>query len=222
MAVGQLWTFREGATSMSKKTGSPPRNGRKYMMAMVLGTAISALGVSQARAAVPSADASLQAVGDLSRYCTVCWRNARIPPDCWGDCTQEVFSRLLQRVRPGTWDTVLSGEGEERREFLRAIDAVKKRTQRGLRRSSNLVGVVADPHGRHERELADDREAVARAADVVLSPRQRQVLRLSFEGWSVQDIAGELHIPAERVSDEKYKAVRKLRDHLCRAVGERA
>jgi hypothetical protein len=37
---------------------------------------------------------------------------------------------------------------------------------------------------------------------------------MSFEGWTVQDMAGELGIPAERVSDEKYKAIRKLRQHL--------
>jgi hypothetical protein len=29
-------------------------------------------------------------------------------------------------------------------------------------------------------------------------------------------MAAELKLPAERVSDEKYKAVRKLRAHLCR------
>jgi RNA polymerase sigma factor (sigma-70 family) len=201
---------------MNKKTGSPPRTGRKYMMAMVLGTAISALGASQARASA-APDSTLRAVGDMSRYCTVCWRNARIPADCWGDCTQEVFSRLLQRLGPGAWAAVLGREGEERREFLRAIDAVKKRTQRGLKRSTNLVGVVPDPRGRQERDLADEREAVARAADEVLSVRQRHILRLSFEGWSVQDIAGELQLPAERVSDEKYKAVRKLRERLCPA-----
>ena len=199
---------------MEQKPTSPPRPRRNYMVAMVLGTAISALGASHARANARPDGTAVQAVGDLSRYCTACWRNARIPADCWGDCTQEVFSRLLQRVEPGAWSTVLSGEGEERREFLRAIDAVKKRTQRGLKRSTNLVGVVADPRDRQERELADEREIVDRAADAVLSPRQQRILRLSFEGWSVQDIARELDTPAERVSDEKYKAIRKLRAHL--------
>jgi RNA polymerase sigma factor (sigma-70 family) len=202
--------------SMDSQAKPSPRPKRKYVMAMVLGTALSALGASPAHTA-PAPDATLQAVGDLSRYCTVCWRNARIPADCWGDCTQEVFSRLLQRVSPAAWNAVLSGEGDERREFLRAIDAVKKRTQRSLRRSTGLVGVVADTRDRHERALADEREAVARAAGEVLSSRQRRILLLSFEGWSVQDIAGELHLPAERVSDEKYKAIRKLREHLCRA-----
>jgi RNA polymerase sigma factor (sigma-70 family) len=125
-----------------------------------------------------------------------------------------VLCRLLQRVEPRSWGAVLGREGEERREFLRAIDAVKKRTQRGLRRSTNLVGTPADPRGGRDRVLADDREVVERAAEAVLSPRQRRILCLSFDGWSVQDIASDLELPAERVSDEKYKAIRRLRQHL--------
>jgi DNA-directed RNA polymerase specialized sigma24 family protein len=184
------------------------------MMAMVLGTALSALGASQAYSATSS---TLDAVGDLSRYCTACWRNARIPPDCWNDCTQEVLSRLLERVSPDHWNTVLGSEGDDHREFIRAIDAVKKRTQRGLKRFTSLVGVPADPRGDGERRRADDREAVEHAASQVLSQWQQRILQLTFEGWSVQAIAGELQIPAERVSDEKYKAVRRLREHLCQA-----
>ena len=40
---------------------------------------------------------------------------------------------------------------------------------------------------------------------------------MSFEGWSVKDIAEELQTPAERISDEKYKAVCKLRERLQRS-----
>ena len=42
---------------------------------------------------------------------------------------------------------------------------------------------------------------------------------MSFEGWSVQEMAEELRLPAERVSDEKYKAIRKLREHLAEQEG---
>ena len=48
----------------------------------------------------------------------------------------------------------------------------------------------------------------------MLSERQQRIVRLSFEGWSVHEIAAELRTPPERVSDEKYKAIRKLRDRL--------
>ncbi len=74
--------------------------------------------------------------------------------------------------------------------------------------------VVADRHDLYERRLADDREAVQQAAAEVLSARQQRILQLSFEGWLVQDIAAKLGLPPERVSDEKYKSVRKLRAHF--------
>jgi RNA polymerase sigma factor (sigma-70 family) len=182
------------------------------MAAMVLGTALSALGPTGLATAAP--EATMRAVTDMSRYCTTCWRNARLHPDCWTDCTQEVFSRLLERVTPDSWDRVLQAEGEERREFLRAIDTVKKRTQRSRKYAGGEMEQVADPRDRHDSRLADEREAVRHAAEEVLSRRQQRIVQLSFEGWSVHEIADELRLPPERVSDEKYKAVRKLREHL--------
>jgi RNA polymerase sigma factor (sigma-70 family) len=178
--------------------------------AVVLGTALSALGTSAASAA----PANQRAITDISRYCTACWRNARLPADYWNDCTQEVFHRLLERVQPSAWSHVLTDEGEERREFLRAIDAVKKRTQRGQKRTVALGGEVPDCLDARERCRADERDEVCQAAAAVLTPRQQQILQMSFEGWSVHEIAGKLNLPAERVSDEKYKAVRRLREHL--------
>src|SRR5208282_6300107 len=95
-----------------------PRSGRRrYMVAMVLGTALSALGAS-AGVAAEAPEASSRAVADISRYCTTCWRNAHLHPDCWNDCTQEVFSRLLERVDPEDWCDLLQSEGTNRREFF--------------------------------------------------------------------------------------------------------
>jgi RNA polymerase sigma factor (sigma-70 family) len=198
---------------------NPRRAGQRYLVAMVLGTALTALGSTPAaRADVP--DGARRAVGDISRYCSACWRNARLPADRWTDCTQEVFSRLLERVDPESWERVLREEGEERREFLRAIDAVKKRTQRSRKWVPGLVELAADRREAQERRLAEDREAVREAARV-LSTRQQRVLELSLDGWSVHDIAGHLRLPAARVSDEKYKAIRKLRDRLAPDPAER-
>ena len=39
-------------------------------------------------------------------------------------------------------------------------------------------------------------------------------MSMSFEGCPVQDIARALSVSPDRVSDEKYKAIRKLRDHF--------
>ena len=51
-------------------------------------------------------------------------------------------------------------------------------------------------------------------ADAVLSDRQQQILRMVCEGHTVADIASELALSPERVSDEKYKAIRKLRAYF--------
>jgi len=179
----------------------------RMMAAMVLGTALSAFGP-------PAQATSTQTVNDLSRYCTACWRNARLPADCWPDCTQEVFTRLLERIPAHDWGSLLRVEGEERREFLRAIDAVKKRVQRGRKWSPYPAESVADHRPEADGLRAELNEELRRAADELLSDRQRLIIQRSIEGYTVQDIAGQLDIGPERVSDEKYKAIRKLRSHL--------
>jgi RNA polymerase sigma factor (sigma-70 family) len=193
---------------------------RHYVAAMVLGTALSALG-SGTVAAAPASEISPGDINHLDRYCTACWRNAHLPVDRWADCTQEVFRRLLDRVEPAGWSQLLAREGDERRELIRAIDAVKKSTIRQSKRTTPLLGVVADDRGAKEGSLTEDREAVERAADQVLSPRQQKILQLAFAGFSVQEIAQEMDLSPERISDEKYKAIRKLRDHF-RPVIEKA
>jgi RNA polymerase sigma factor (sigma-70 family) len=181
---------------------------RQYLVAMVLGTTLSAMG-----GAAPAAEVSDRAVMDVSRYCTTCWRNARLHPDAWNDCTQEVLCRLLERVSPGTWEQMLKTEGEERRELIRAVDAVKKRTQR-TRKHLDSVEMLPDRRDPEARRIQDDRQIVRDAASQVLSARQQRIVQMTLEGWSVHDMARRLHLPAARISDEKYKAVQKLRDYI--------
>ena len=150
----------------------------------------------------------------MSRYCTTCWRNARLHPDSWTDCTQAVFQRMLERVRLEAWSQVLGSEGEERREFLRAIDAVKKRCQRSRKASPGFIDQAPDVRWAQAQDRSEDWEIVWKAAGEVLTARQQRILQMSYEGWSVQEISEELAIGPERVSDEKYKAIRRLRDHL--------
>lgn len=183
------------------------RTRRPYLVAMVLGTALAAMGAERS-------EVSPRAISSISRYCTACWRNAHLPPDLWGDCTQEVLCRLLERVPAADWDQLLSGDSEERREFLRAIDAVKKRRQRERARSSNLTEVVCDNTDQRLRASLDEREAVQHAATEVLSTRQQRILQLICEGFSIAEIADELTLTPQRVSDEKYKAVHKLREYF--------
>jgi DNA-directed RNA polymerase specialized sigma24 family protein len=182
------------------------RSSRSLMVAVVLGTALTMGG--DATAATKSPD---QAITAISKYCTACWRNARLPEDRWGDCTQEVLTRLLQSVDREKWGSILAEETTERKEFLRAIDAVKKRTQRA-RKYAALTPDHAD--WRNTDDLRDRREALNLATKTVLSDRQKQIVELSATGWAIPDIAAKLGTTVDRVSDEKYKAIRKLRTHF--------
>jgi len=181
-------------------------------MAMVLGTALTALSPSLVNAEATAG--ANPAVADLSRYCTACWRNARLPIDTWDDCTQEVLCRLLRTVPMDSWQDTLRLESEGHRELVRAIDAVKKRTQRAKRWSSQSLELVPDGKESRLRDREDERATVQRAAKEVLTDRQQRIVQLSLDGWTVQEIGQKLELSAERVSDEKYKAIRKLRSEL--------
>jgi DNA-directed RNA polymerase specialized sigma24 family protein len=156
-------------------------------------------------------------VRDIQRYCTVCWRNARLDPILWDDCTQEVCCRLLGKARAGQLDLnlVLADDTPERRELVRAIDMVRKRVQRARRHHSLddrlTPGADLDQRERNRQELGEILEAARQA---VLTPRQDQIVELWTRGWSVPDISEEMNLPVARVSDEKYKALRKLERHL--------
>ena len=192
------------ATSLEPRR--PQRTGY-VAAAVILGAGLAGMAATPA-----TASADPRAINDISRYCTACWRNARLHPDSWADCTQEVFCRLLRTVPAAEWRQLLADEGEQRREFLRAIDAVKKRTQRA-RRSVQLSEDIADPQAKNPA-AGEERASVTEAAVGLLTARQSRILELSLDGWSVQQIAKELTAPAARVSDEKYKAIRKLANHL--------
>lgn len=183
------------------------------MFAMVLGTALTTFAPGGEAHAAPMSPEVVKAIDEMGRYCSVCWRNARLPESSWDDCTQDVFQRMTERVRREAWPKVFEREGDERREFHRAIDAAKKRVQRARRPSATSEG-LADPRTLKSSRLAEDREAVDQAAEEVLTDRQQQILRMSLEGWTVAEISEEMDLPSERVSDEKYKAVRRLRKHL--------
>ena len=194
---------------------------RQLVMAVMLGTGLAASGRVCAAAVSQSAQVTqgLQPALDeatirsIARYCNACWRNARVPADDWADCTQQVLARLLERLDPDQWQlTLVNDESDVRREFLRAIDTVKKRAQR-TRQYSELAADVPD-HRAADEGTADLREQVRRAAADVLSPRQQRIVELCAGGWNVPEIASELNTTPERVSDEKYKAIRKLRTHL--------
>jgi hypothetical protein len=156
-------------------------------------------------------------VRDIQRYCTVCWKNARLDPGLWDDCTQEVCCRLMGKARAGQLDLnrVLAEDTPERRELVRAIDMVRKRVQRSRRlqplNDQSTPGPDIDRRERDRRELGEILEAARQA---VLTPRQDRIVELWTHGWTVPEIGAAMDLPLARVSDEKYKALRKLEHHL--------
>ena len=104
-------------------------------------------------AALTAQASETEMVRDIQRYCTACWRNARLDPRLWDDCTQEVCCRLLTKARQGQLDMtqVLAEDTPERRELVRAIDMVRKRVQR-TKRYQPLDGFSTPASDLDERE----------------------------------------------------------------------
>jgi hypothetical protein len=192
-------------TTQTVKGGRSLRAG-PTAMALVIGLAALTAQASES-----------ELVRDIQRYCTVCWRNARLDPGLWDDCTQEVCCRLLGKARAGQLDLnrVLAEDSPERRELVRAIDMVRKRVQRSRRLQplddQSTPGPDVDGRRRDRQELGEILEAARQA---VLTPRQDRIVELWTHGWTVPEIGAELGMPLARVSDEKYKALRKLEHHL--------
>jgi RNA polymerase sigma factor (sigma-70 family) len=192
--------------TIESTSGRPIRKRSTTTMALVVGLAALTAQASES-----------DLVHNIQRYCAVCWRNARLDPGLWDDCTQEVCCRLLTKARAGELELglVLAEDTPERRELVRAIDMVRKRVQRTRRHAvlddQSTPGPDLDQRTRDRQELGEILEAARRA---VLSPRQDRIVELWTRGWTVPDIAQSLGLPVARVSDEKYKALRKLERHL--------
>ena len=185
---------------------------RRYVRS---GTAAAALVVGLAALTVEAVEGTL--VLDIQRYCTVCWRNARLDPGVWDDCTQEVCCRLLGEARSGRLDLtqVLAEDTPERRELVRAIDMVRKRVQRTRRLmpldEQTTTAHSGQPPVGHPFEIA---EMLENARKETLSDRQDRIVELWTRGWTVPEIADQLSMSPARVSDEKYKALRRLEKFL--------
>ena len=189
-----------------KQLSKSLRTSRASAMALVIGLA-----------ALTAQATESELVHDIQRYCAVCWRNARLDPGLWDDCTQEVCCRLLGKARAGELDLnlVLADDTLERRELVRAIDMVRKRVQRA-RKYQPLDDQVTPSldHDRRHRDRQELGEILEAARSAVLTPRQDRIVELWTRGWTVPDISESLGLPPARVSDEKYKALRKLERHL--------
>jgi hypothetical protein len=204
--------------SESAANSTQTRSGPESLISRSRKAGPAAVALVIGLAALTAQASETDLVRDIQRYCTVCWRNARLDPRLWDDCTQEVCCRLLTKARDGQLDLtqVLAEDTPDRRELVRAIDMVRKRIQR-TKRFQPLDGSTtpASDLDRRQRDQLELGEILETARRAVLTARQDRIIELWMRGWSVPEIGVELDLPVTRVSDEKYKALRKLERQLC-------
>jgi DNA-directed RNA polymerase specialized sigma24 family protein len=175
--------------------------------AVAFATAVSAPGATPA--------GETRAIQKIERYCTTSWRNAGIRPQEWEDCTQQALVELLSSMPSSELLVAIEQpESEARRELNRAVWRLVQRSRRQVK---DVALVESSAESRVEADYQDDWRAIELAADELLSPRQQRILEWSRSGWRVSDIASELNVSSERISDEKYKAITKLRERLSQA-----
>jgi DNA-binding NarL/FixJ family response regulator len=200
---------------------------RLSLAACALVVATSAAEPSSVQAATGVAAAATAAVSQVSEsvilkkiraYCSKSWQNAGINHQEWSDCTQQVFARLLERVdRDRLLIAIEDAESPERRELNRTIWATSQRSRREKKYSSlefaQSQSEDRDAWPAKMESLAQVKNAV-NGDNARLSPTQREIVTRWSDGESISAIAESLKLSPARISDEKYKAIQKLRQHF--------
>lgn len=164
----------------------------------------------------------------LDRYLGRAWARAGIAPQQFEDCTQSVYVTLLEQLGPIGFShlagdvgrhgvrQVLNWESAEGPDFFRAIDMVKKRTQR-TRTHVSLDDQALEIGDRDVSGDASERDwnnTLAETMARVLSPREARLIRETLEGKSPAEIANDWGCAPKTVSNEKSRAFQKLREAL--------
>ena len=184
-----------------------------WLSAVLFGFFIVSSNRAQASPVQPLSESEV--VQQIQRYCTVSWRNANVPRTEWADCSQQLFCELLQRVPRRYLDLAIAqGESEERRELNRAIWRIIKRHRRSEVGAPLHFGWRDPSHSGRAKELDDLLADVIQSGRRELSARQLCIVQMTSEGYTIVDIAKHLGITVARVSDEKYRSIRKIRETL--------
>ena len=171
-------------------------------------------------------DADLAAgLAQLDRYLARAWFRAGISAQQHDDCTQAVYTTLLQGFGRDRFDQLLSEVGQfgirdvlsretaDGPDFFRAIDTVKKRTQRE-RSFQPLEAVDAASLNRTDPSSGDWKSSLQDAILSSLSPREAALIQATLQGETPAEIAQQWGIAPKTVSNEKTRALQKLRDVL--------
>lgn len=188
----------------------------RHLTVRKLSLAACAVAVAATVSTAARAEDETATLENVQKYCTASWRNAGIDQQDWDDCTQQAITFLLERVpRKRLALTMTEDRSEERRELNRAIWRTAQRWRRAPRYVSlDEFDSFDRSAGDASPDWNDDLDAARAAADDCLSGRQQRILQLWGDGWSIGEIADQLDLSPSRASDEKYKAIRKLRERL--------
>lgn len=183
-------------------------------------SAQAASGVAAAATAAASQVSESVVLRKIRAYCSRSWQNAGISHQEWSDCTQQVFTRLLERIdRDQFLIAIEDAESPERRELNRAIWATSQRSRREKKHSPLDHAVRQsedhDPWPAKMEALTQVRSAV-NGDEARLSSTQREIVTRWSDGESISAIADSLKLSPARISDEKYKAIQKLRKYFGR------
>ena len=181
-----------------------------------------ASGPASTAATDPAALAS--GLAQLNKYLSRSWYRAAISAQMHEDCSQAVYTTLLQLLGRDRFDALVSDVGHSgirdvfSREtndglaFFRAVDLVKKRAHRErIHRSLDAVDVPA-PSGNPETKAW--REALREAIDHNLSAREASLINETWMGKTPAEIARHWGVAPKTVGNEKTRVLQKLRDVL--------
>lgn len=162
----------------------------------------------------------------MERYLNRAWQKAGIEPPQDEDCTQSVYMVLLERwgrdqfeglassVGRNGLSTLVSRDTPVGQDFLRALDQIKKQTQRQMSRSTFSMN-ESNSSTPDRNSLAPDEVAIGRDLESIiensLQPREAELIRYTIEGDSPSDIAARWGVTPKTVSNVKSEAISKLR-----------
>jgi RNA polymerase sigma factor (sigma-70 family) len=163
-------------------------------------------------------------LAQLDRYLSRTWYRAGIPAQLHEDCTQAVYTTLLQQRGRTQFEALLGGVGQshikdvfssetsEGLDFFRAVDMVKKRAQR--ERVYQSLETVDVPASTADTQTKAWREALSEAISHSLSPREASLINETLMGKTLAEIALHWGVAPKTVSNEKTRVLAKLRDML--------
>ena len=189
---------------------STPKSGdRRTVLAVCAVALASAVGSSA------SEIRETRTIEKLQQYCAASWRNAGIRREEWDDCTQQALLELLEEIdHEGLPTAVEDSQSQERRELNRAVWRLVQRWRRAPRHKSFDERTTTPFDSAADQAAERSWRQIAEIAAETISDRQFRILEMTRDGWRTSEIASELGISTDRVSDEKYKAIAKLRSSV--------